>query len=136
MASAQSIQHFLADGVAGQVTLSERLRAHCREVARAEIENMATLMESEPMGLQVGLLSGPRPTGSFELLRARDRATLAINPFLPDSHPSSQTGVALITAADEAIAAHQRVAELSWREATKGPAAAAKVRAMLKERPA
>jgi transcriptional regulator with XRE-family HTH domain len=134
MMSAQSIQLFLADGVAGQVALSERLRTHCREVARAEIENMATLMESEPMGLQVGLLSGPQPTGSFKLLRARDRATLAINPFLPDAHPLSQTGVALITAADEAIAAHQRVAELSWREAMKGPAAAARVRALLKER--
>jgi len=132
MMSAQSIQYFLSDGLAGQVPLSDRLRAHCREVARAEIENIAALMESEPMGLQVGLLGGPQPTGSFELLRARDRATLAINPFLPDSHPSAQTGVALITAADEAIAAHQRVAEIAWREAIKGPAAAVKVRDMLK----
>ena len=31
---------------------------------------------------------------------------------------------AMITGADEAIAAHQRVAEASWREAIKGPAGA------------
>ena len=30
----------------------------------------------------------------------------------------------MITGADEAIAAHQRVAEASWREAIKGPAGA------------
>ena len=33
----------------------------------------------------------------------------------------------MITGADEAIAAHQRVAEASWREAVKGPAGAALV---------
>ena len=55
-------------------------------------------------------------------MRARDRASLAVNPFRPDTHPSAQTGVAMITGADEAVAAHQRVAEGSWREAIKGPA--------------
>ena len=33
--------------------------------------------------------------------------------------------------ADEAIAAHQRVAEASWREAIKGPAGAARLRQLL-----
>jgi hypothetical protein len=37
----------------------------------------------------------------------------------------------MITVADEAIAAHQRVAEASWREALKGPAGAARLRAMV-----
>jgi hypothetical protein len=34
----------------------------------------------------------------------------------------------MITAADEAIAAHQRVAEAMWREAIRGPEAARLVR--------
>jgi hypothetical protein len=37
----------------------------------------------------------------------------------------------MITGADEAIAAHQRVAEASWREAMKGPAAANRLRQMM-----
>jgi hypothetical protein len=37
----------------------------------------------------------------------------------------------MITAADEAIAAHQRVAEAQWRDALKGSVAAAKVRELL-----
>jgi len=36
--------------------------------------------------------------------------------------------VAMITSADEAIAAHQRVAEANWREALKGPAGATRLR--------
>jgi hypothetical protein len=72
------------------------------------------------------------PSGGFKVLRARDRASLAINPFRPDTSPNAPSGVAMITAADEAIAAHQRVAEALWRDALKGAAGAARVRQMLK----
>ena len=67
----------------------------------------------------------------FTILRARDRATLAINPFHPDAPVAAPGGVAMITGADEALAAHQRVAESLWRDAVKGPAAAARVREFL-----
>jgi hypothetical protein len=83
------------------------------------------------MGLQLGLLAGSPPSSSFKILRARDRVSLAINPFRTDTHPGAQTGVAMITGADEAIAAHQRVAEASWREAIKGPAGATRLRQLL-----
>jgi hypothetical protein len=117
--------------VAGGISASARVRRICRDVAVTEIENMAGLMETEPMGLQFGLLTGPEPSSAFKILRARDKVSLAINPFRPDAHPSSHTGVAMITGADEAIAAHQRVAEASWRDALKGPAGAARLRQLV-----
>jgi hypothetical protein len=40
----------------------------------------------------------------------------------------------MVTGADEAIAAHQRVAEAMWRDAVKGPAAAVRLREMLASR--
>lgn len=126
-----AIERFLAGGVAGTIQASERVRRICRQVAAAEVENIAQIMETEPMGLQFGLLTGSEPTTSFGVLRARDRANLAINPFRADTHPSAHTGVAMITGADEAVAAHQRVAEANWREALKGPAGAARLRALL-----
>jgi hypothetical protein len=81
--------------------------------------------------LQFGLLTAAPPSSTFEILRARDRVSLAINPFRTDTHPSAHTGVAMITSADEAISAHQRVAESSWREAVKGPAGATRLRQLL-----
>ena len=126
-----AIERFLAHGVAGGMPLSERLRRVCRQVAATEVENIAGIMDSEPMGLQFGLLTGAEPSTSFQILRARDRANLSINPFRSDAHPASATGVAMVTGADEAVAAHQRVAEANWREAVKGPAAAARLRQML-----
>jgi len=131
MVSLASVQRMLETGIAGGVAVSERVRTICRDVAIAEVENMARMMETEPMGLQFGLLIAAEPSSAFKILRARDRVSLAINPFRPDTHPSAHTGVAMITGADEAIAAHQRVAEASWRDAVKGPAGAARLRQLL-----
>jgi len=124
------IEAFLQHGLLAGVALPDTLRARCRRVAAAEIDNIATLMETEPMGLQFGL-STAGSTAGFSILRAGDRATLAINPFRVDALPTAQTGVAMITGADEAVAAHQRVAEARWRDALRGPAAAARLRALL-----
>ena len=129
------LQNFLEGGVAAGIALSERARRMCRQVAAAEVENIASLMEAEPMGLQFGLLPSSEPTGGFKILRARDRASLAVNPFRTDSHPGAPSGVAMFTGADEAIAAHQRVAEAQWREALKGAAAAARVRQLIAAHP-
>ena len=129
--SLSSVQQLLETGVAGSLPVSDRVRRICRDVAAAEVEHMAALMETEPMGLQFGLLTGPEPTSTFEILRARDRVNLAINPFRADVHPTAHTGIAMITGADEAIAAHQRVAEASWRDALKGPAGAHRLRQLM-----
>ncbi|MDD2704559.1 MAG: helix-turn-helix transcriptional regulator [Acidocella sp.] len=126
-----SIQKFLTEGVAPTAQVSERLRGAAREVAQREIELVANLMESEPIGLQLGLMAQGEPNGPFVLLRSRERATLAINPFPADSVPNMQSGVAMITNAEDAVAAHQRISEIAWREAVKGTAAAERVRALV-----
>ncbi|HTJ89831.1 MAG TPA: transcriptional regulator, partial [Acidocella sp.] len=123
-------QKFLTEGVAGAVTVGERLRHAAREVAQREMELIANLMESEPIGLQLGLMASGEPNGPFTLLRSRERATLAINPFPSDSLPSAQSGVSMITGAEDAVAAHQRVSENAWRDAIKGATAAERVRAL------
>ena len=47
-------------GSTGGMHVSDRVRRICRDVAVTEVENMAALMEAEPMGLQFGLLTGAR----------------------------------------------------------------------------
>ena len=130
--SEASLRRFLQDGVAAGITLPDRSRSRCRAAAVAEAESIANLMESVPIGLQLGLSNGPDPSGAFIVLRGRDRAHVVGSPFPPDAQPTAGLGVAMITAADEAIAVHQRVAEAAWRDALKGAAAAAKVRELIR----
>ncbi|WP_297490990.1 helix-turn-helix domain-containing protein [Acidocella sp.] len=126
-----SIQKLLAEGIAPAAHVSDQLRVAAREIAAREIELVANYMESEPIGLQLGLMAHGEPNGPFTLLRSRERATLAINPFPSDSPPNLQSGVSMITSAEDAVAAHQRVSELAWREAVKGSAAAEQVRGLI-----
>jgi transcriptional regulator with XRE-family HTH domain len=131
--SEAAIQRFLADGVAGGLAVPDRIRARCRAIALSEVESMAGLMESVPIGVQVGLLAGPDPSGSFMVLRGRDRANVIGTPFAPDAAPFAAAGVASIIGADDAIAVHQRVAETAWRDALKGADAAARLRTLMAE---
>lgn len=127
-----AIQRMLAEGVATGLPLSERARMRCRLAARSEAEQIAEHMETVPIGLQIGLIAGAEPSGPFMVMRGRDRAHVVGSAFAADAHPTSTTGVAFITAADEAVGTHQRVAEAAWRDALKGAEAAARVRALIK----
>ncbi|MEO8715002.1 MAG: helix-turn-helix transcriptional regulator [Acetobacteraceae bacterium] len=132
MVSVSAVRRLLEAGVADGLVVSDATRSRSRQIAEAEVRRMADLMEAEPMGLQFGLLSGPEPSSFFAIMRGRDRVSLAINPFHSDGNPARQSGVAMVTGADEAVAAHQRVAEASWREALKGAAGAARLRRVMR----
>ena len=133
--SEAAVRTFLENGLVSSATLPPGLREKTQRVAAVEIGNIADMMDAEPMGLQFGLLPDGGSTSEFSIVRSSDRATLAVNAFRADGLPTSQTGVAMITGADEAVAAHQRVAEAVWREALKGKTAANRLRELLGGRP-
>jgi transcriptional regulator with XRE-family HTH domain len=133
---ANRVASFLERGIAAALPLSPRGRRIARDAAVAEMEHVAAIMEAEPIGLQFGLLISGEPSGQFELLRARDKATLAVNPFSPDANPTGSAGVTMITTADEAILPHQRIAETLWRECLKGAQAVARLRELIAQRTA
>lgn len=128
-----AIRAFLAEGIAPTAQLCANTRDMARRVARDEMERVACLMESEPLGLQLGLVAKNELNGPFTLFRARERASLALNPFPSDSRPDVQSGIAMITNAEDAINAHQRASEQIWPEAVKGSAAAQRVRDLITE---
>lgn len=126
-----ALQQFLTNGIASSLQVPERLRSLARKAAAHEVEQIATLMEREPIGLQLGLMTHSVPNGPFMLLRGRERAALTINPFASDSAPDAQSGIAMVSCAEDALTTHQRVSEFIWRGALKGPAAAQQVRDLL-----
>jgi transcriptional regulator with XRE-family HTH domain len=109
----------MAEQVLGILAARKRMYA----MRRPSIIAMVSLPAVQRL-IEVGIVSGG-------YISDRVRRSLAINPFRTDTHPAVQTGVAMITGADEAIAAHQRVAEASWREAIKGPSGAVRLRQLL-----
>lgn len=125
-----AVAHFLLHGVGGGLDVPPATRERAREVARQEVLALAEVMEAQPLGLQLGLSAGPQPAAPFLILRGRDRAHVVTSPLSAELPPGAAVGVAGITAADESVAAHQRIAEAVWRDALKGAEAAARLRAM------
>ena len=85
-----SVRTFLDHGILAGLPLSAHQRDRNRAIAVIEMERIASQMETEPMGLQFGLLTSSDPGSGFAIIRSRDRATLAVNPFRADSMPFSK----------------------------------------------
>lgn len=123
--SALDIERLLRSGFVGRPFIPDHDIRERQRRARAEIEHFAHLMEAEPMGIQIGLVTGTLPHSGFQIFRSGDRKTLSISPFRLGEQPNVRLGVAMITENQEAVALHEAVVDEMWRSALKGKEAAA-----------
>jgi transcriptional regulator with XRE-family HTH domain len=129
--AALDIERLLRSGFVGRPLMSEEEVRVRKQHARAEIEHFAHLMEAEPMGIQIGLVTGTLPHTGFQIFRSGDRKTLSISPFRLGEQPNIRLGVAMITENHEAVSLHEAVVDEMWRTALKGREAAAYLRNMI-----
>lgn len=129
--AALDIERLLRSGFVARPLMSERDIRERQKRARAEIEHFADLMESEPMGLQIGLVMGTLPHTGFQIFRSGDRKTLSISPFRLGEQPNIRLGVAMITENPEAVALHEAVVDEMWYSALKAKEAADYLRNMI-----
>jgi transcriptional regulator with XRE-family HTH domain len=129
--SASEMERFLRNGLVGKIDLPDKLRRERRALALAEAAHFTTLMENEPIGVQIGIVLDTLPHTSFQIFRQPDRQILALSPFRLGEEPNIRVGVAMITSAPEALALHEKMARDLWASALKGPAAVRFMRAMM-----
>lgn len=122
--SSTEIERFLRDGLVGRHGLSGKVRRERRAQARVEVSHLAKLVADEPIRVQIGIVPDTLPHTSFQIFRQPDRQVLALSPFRLGEQPNVRVGVAMITAAPEALELHQKSVEEMWRRALKGAAAA------------
>jgi hypothetical protein len=103
-----------------------------RELARAEVDHFAQLVESEPIGVQIGIVPDTLPHTGFQIFRQPDRQVLTVSPFRLGEQPNVRVGVAMITSAPEALSLHHKAVDQMWKRALKGVAAANYLREMIK----
>lgn len=136
LVSPLQIERFLGNGLMGRAELPRAVRAERQAMAREEMERFAALMENEDIGVQIGVVEDSLPYNGFQLFRQAERMTLATSPFRLSEQTNVRMGIAMVTSAPEAIALHQDIVKQAWRNAAKGPAAAARVRELLARRQA
>lgn len=129
--SAMQIERFLNNGLFGRVQLTENKKKMRRNMARAEIEHFASVIEEESIGVQIGLVTDSLPHTGFQIFRRRAGDTLMISPFRLGEQPNIRVGVAMATSSPEALALHENVVKEAWRTAIKGREAAAYLRTLI-----
>lgn len=131
--SSVEIERFLRDGLVGKQELSEKTRRERRAQARVEVAHLAQILADEPIGVQIGIVPDTLPHTSFQLFRQPDRQVLVLSPFRLGEQPNVRVGVAMITAAPEALSLHQKAVEDMWYRTLKGAAAAGFLRDLMEK---
>jgi transcriptional regulator with XRE-family HTH domain len=129
--SAFEIERFLDHGFAGRKGLPADLMIRRKALARAEIEHFASLIEEQPIGVQIGIVSDTLPHAGFHIFRQPDKKLLVLSPFRLGGEPNVRVGVAMITSAPDAISMHEKAVTDMWQRALKGPEAANCLRRLL-----
>ncbi|MGX1789665.1 helix-turn-helix domain-containing protein [Bosea sp. NPDC055332] len=126
------IERWLKLGVVGRFNLPAAELAQRRLAARAEVEHLIGLIESEPMGVQIGLIEETLPNITFQLFRTAEKTLLGLSPFrLGGELPNVRSGIAMLTADEEPVRLYEEIADGLWRRALKGSEAGAVLRAAL-----
>lgn len=133
LVSAVQVQRVLRSGLIGTYNLSKKERDERRLLARKEVERMATLMENEPIGVQIGVIEEMMPNQTFQIFGERDKTSVAVSPFRLGEFPNISVGVASITASPDAVALYEKLASDLWFRSYKGAKGAEFLRRLLAE---
>jgi transcriptional regulator with XRE-family HTH domain len=135
LVSLSEIERFLQHGLVGRQGLSVKTRRERRAQARFEVAHLVALLRSEPIGVQIGIVPDTLPHTGFQIFRQPDRQLLSISPFRLGEQPNVRVGVAMITAAPEALELHQKSVEEMWQRALKSATAAKFLRDLMAKYP-
>jgi transcriptional regulator with XRE-family HTH domain len=130
--SATEIEHFLRTGLIGSYDLPPKVQGERRRLARAEVERLAALLDDEPIGVQIGVVEDTLPNQTFEIFRLRDKSVVAVSPYRLGEFPNVRIGIASITAAEDAVALYENLAQELWQRASKGARGAELLRRLIK----
>jgi transcriptional regulator with XRE-family HTH domain len=125
------IERWLKLGVVGRFNLSAGELTRRRLAARTEVEHLTSLIESGPMGVQIGLIEEALPN-NFQLFRTSEKTLLGLSPFrLGGELPNVRSGIAMLTADEQPVRLYEEIANDLWRRALKGSEAGAALRAAI-----
>ncbi len=126
------IERWLKLGVVGRFNLPADEVAKRRRAALFEVEHLIHLVESEPMGVQIGLIEATLPNLTFQLFRTADGTRLGLSPYrLGGELPNVSIGVAMMTADREPVRMYEQLTSDLWKRARKGRSAVALLRSVI-----
>lgn len=129
--SAQDVERFLRSGLVGRFDLKGTVVRKRRLAARREIERLAEIFVAQPIGIQVGIVEDLAPAQTFQVFEKVNSAAVTLSPYRLGDHPNISAGIAMVTAAPEAVHLFRATITEQWRKAHKAQAGADMLRSIL-----
>jgi transcriptional regulator with XRE-family HTH domain len=127
----QTIERFLHSGLIGRYDLKANVRRERRALARREVERLAAIFRTQPIGIQIGIVEDVTPEQTFQVVERGDVTFVMASPYRLGDHPNISAGVAMVTAAPEAVRLFKDIITTQWERAYKGESGAKLIEAIL-----
>jgi transcriptional regulator with XRE-family HTH domain len=131
IAARRAIERFLRAGLVGRYDLDERTKYKRRVLARREIERIVELVRAQPTHVHIGLVDDFPAEQTFQVFDKKDKSFVTLSPYRLGDQPNISAGIALVTAAPEAVTMFKDTFQQQWRRAAKGAAAAKQLEDLL-----
>jgi len=130
--SLEELRRLVTLGLVGRLGLPAATVVKRRQAARRQVQHLARLMKTEPLGIQIGLIEDVVPNAAFQLFYQGNAVVLGNSPFRIGELPNLHVGVAMITSSPEAVDLHVQLFDRLWSGCKRGSDGARLLEAMLR----
>lgn len=116
----RQVEQFLHHGLVGRLGLPSGVQLERKLAARKEVAHMIEVLNSDPIGVQVAIVSDNLPSETFQVFEEQGIQHVAVSPFRLGELPNVRTGIATITTSSDAVAMYRGLIERLWAGAAKG----------------
>lgn len=127
----RQVEQFLHHGLVGRLALPAGVQLERKLAARNEVMHMIEVLESDPIGVQVGIVLDNLPSENFQIFEEPAGAHVAVSPFRLGELPNVRAGIASITTSPDAVAMYRSLIERLWAGSAKGRDGAKVLRTLL-----
>jgi len=114
------IERFLRAGLVGRYDLKPSVVRARRLLARREVERLQDILRRQPIGTQVGVVKDVGAEQTFQIFERTDRTFVTLSPYRLGDYPNISSGIAIVTAAPEAVKMFKDIIVDQWERASKG----------------
>lgn len=118
--NSQSLERFLHSGLIGRYDLKPDVVRTRRLWARREVERLIEVFRKQPIGTQNGIVDNFAPEQTFQVFEKSDTTFVTLSPYRLGDHPNISAGIAMVTAAPEAVRMFKTIITDQWERALKG----------------
>jgi transcriptional regulator with XRE-family HTH domain len=120
----RTIERFLRAGLVGRYDLKPAVVRARRLLARREVERLLVMLRRQPIGTQIGVVEDFAAEQTFQVFERTDRTFVTMSPYRLGDHPNISAGIAMVTAAPEAVRMFKDIIVAQWERASKGESGA------------